>query len=50
MWFSTLVKQRLVTPSKYIAPRTLLLLRHGATEGPNSNPAFAVTYGGVDLP
>ena len=35
MWFSKLVK------SNYIAPRTLLLLRRLATEGPNSNPAFA---------
>ncbi len=39
VWFSTLVK------SKYIAPRTLLLLRRVATEGPNSNPVICSGLG-----
>jgi hypothetical protein len=39
MWFGTLVK------SKYTAPRTLLLLRRVATEGPNSNPVICSGLG-----
>ena len=39
VWFSTLVK------SKYIVPRTLLLLRRAATEGPNSNPVICSGLG-----
>ena len=37
-WFGTLVRL------KYIGPRTLLLLKRGATEVPNSN---AVIYSGL---